>query len=511
METQRQPSTTNSRTPARKQISYEAMMYGKVPPQAKDLEEAILGAIMLEPGAYDIATELLRPECFYVDANVRIFGAMQSLQQKNQPIDVLTVVEELRSRDELEIVGGPYYVTKLTNSVVSSANIETHSRIIMQKFIKRELIRIGGSMVMKGYDDSVDVFNLLESTESDVYGISMTTMHKDFITLNAGMMEVVKDMEKHKDLESSLTGVPTGYFELDRLTNGWQPSDLVILAARPGVGKTAFALNLARNAATIPSPITGKVTPTAIFSLEMSARQLVQRILAAESETYLTRIKTGRMEEGQMKRLYSKGIHKLTNVPIFIDDTAGLSIYELRAKCRRLKNKHGVGMIIIDYLQLMSGDSNKSENREREISKISRELKKLAKDLDVPIIALSQLSREVEKRGKGQKVPQLSDLRESGAIEQDADMVAFVYRPPEDEVKEDAELRNKGMIKIAKHRHGELDEVVLAFHGEIQKWFELEDAKRYVAGLGSSFIPVPTESAKPVYGPNKITDDDLPF
>lgn len=460
------------------------MMFGKVPPQAKELEEAVLGAVMLEKNAFDVIVEILKPECFYVEAHQRIFRAMQGLQQKNSPIDLLTVVEELRFREELDLVGGPFYITKLTNSVVSSAHIEIHARIILQKFIQRELIKISGEIINDAYEDSTDVFDLLDMAESKLFEITNNHLKRDYASIDSVLVKTIKRIEDLRTRQDEITGVPSGFPSLDKLTYGWQDSDLIILAARPSVGKTAFALNLARNAAMHPT----KPSAVAFFSLEMSASQLVQRILSAESEIKLEQISRGRMEDYEMQQLYTKGINKLTSAPIHIDDTAALNIFELRAKCRRLKNKHNIGLIIIDYLQLMSGaGENRNANREQEISRISRDLKGLAKELHVPIIALSQLSREVEKRKDGNKVPQLSDLRESGAIEQDADMVMFLYRPEYHDIttNEHGES-NKGdtEVKIAKHRNGQLDTVKLTALLHIQKFIERVDTD-YGPGLRS--------------------------
>lgn len=448
------------------------MIYGKVPPQAKDLEEAVLGAAMLEKGAFDTVIEILKPECFYVDAHQRIFKAMQSLANKSQPIDILTVVEELRSREELDLVGGPYYVTKLTNAVVSSANIEAHSRIILQKFIQRELIRISGEIISDAYEDSTDVFDLLDQAESKIYEVTSTHLRNAYETIDSVLVKTIQRIEDLRHKNEDISGVPSGFVSLDRVTYGFQSTDLVILAARPSVGKTAFALNLARNAALHPT----KPTPVAFFSLEMSAGQLVQRILSAESEIWLEKISRGKMEEHEMKQLYARGIQKLSQAPLFIDDTPALNIFELRAKCRRLKNANNIGMIIIDYLQLMSGTGeNRNGNREQEISTISRSLKGLAKELQVPIIALSQLSREVEKRKEGNKMPQLSDLRESGAIEQDADMVMFLYRPEYYDITQDEmgdNNRGETHVRIAKHRNGSLETIKLRALLHIQKFIE---------------------------------------
>ncbi|MEO8859861.1 MAG: replicative DNA helicase [Ginsengibacter sp.] len=467
------------------------MMFGKVPPQAKDLEEAVLGAIMLEKNAFDVVIEILKPECFYVEANQRIFRAMQGLQQKNSPIDLLTVVEELKFREELDLTGGPFYVTKLTNSVVSSANIEAHARIVLQKFIQRELIRISGEIIGDAYEDSTDVFDLLDDAETKLFEITNNHLRKDYASIDTVLVKTIQRIEDLRTRQDEITGVPTGFNLLDHITYGWQPSDLIVLAARPSVGKTAFALNLARNAALHPT----KPTTVGFFSLEMSAGQLVQRILSAESEIWLEKIARGRLEEHEMKQLYKKGIERLASAPIHIDDSAALNIFELRAKCRRLKNKHNVGLIIIDYLQLMSGSSeNRNSNREQEISRISRDLKGLAKELQIPIIALSQLSREVEKRKEGNKMPQLSDLRESGAIEQDADMVMFLYRPEYyDITSNELGESNKGEthVRIAKHRNGQLETIKLKALLHIQKFVE-DDGDDFNKALpqGGSWKPV---------------------
>jgi replicative DNA helicase len=471
-------------------IDLTTMVYGKVPPQAKDLEEAVLGAIMLEKGAFDAVVEILKPECFYVDAHQRIFRAMQGLANKSQPIDILTVVEELRSREELDMVGGPYYVTKLTNSVVSSANIEAHSRIILQKFIQRELIRISGEIISDAYEDSTDVFDLLDQAESKIYEVTSTHLRNNYESIDSVLVKTIQRIEDLRHKNEDISGVPSGFPSLDKVTYGWQPTDLIILAARPAVGKTAFALNLARSAALHPT----KATPVALFSLEMSAGQLVQRILSAESEIHLEKISRGKMEEHEMKQLYAKGIQKLAQAPIYIDDTAALNIFELRAKCRRLKNANNIGLIIIDYLQLMSGTGeNRNSNREQEISNISRSLKGLAKELQVPIIALSQLSREVEKRKDGNKMPQLSDLRESGAIEQDADMVMFLYRPEYYDITQDEmgdNNRGETHVRIAKHRNGSLETIKLRALLHIQKFVEDMGGGDFGPGLPSNFKPV---------------------
>jgi replicative DNA helicase len=465
-------------------VDLSTMVYGKVPPQAKELEEAVLGAIMLEKSAFDTVSEIIKPECFYVDAHKFIFEAMQSLQQKSVPIDILTVVEELKSQEKLDIVGGPYFVTKLTNSVVSTANIDAHARIVLQKFIQRELIRISGEIIGDAYEDSTDVFDLLDHSETLMFNITNNYLKKNFEDIGNVMVKTINRIDELRTKTEEISGVPSGFASIDRITYGWQPTDLIILAARPSVGKTAFALNLARNAALHPTKPIG----VGFFSLEMSAAQLVQRILSAESEIAMEKISRGKLEDHEYQQLHSKGIKKLESAPIYIDDTAALNIFEFRAKARRLVNKHHVGVIIIDYLQLMSGSNDKGGNREQEISNISRNLKALAKELSVPIIALSQLSRAVETR-KESKMPQLSDLRESGAIEQDADMVMFIYRPEyyENMSNEHGESTiGETHIRIAKHRNGSLETIKLRAKLAIQKFEEWDDD----SSAGSSWRPI---------------------
>ncbi|WP_207492213.1 replicative DNA helicase [Aridibaculum aurantiacum] len=474
----------NRRKPS---LDLSTMVYGKVPPQAKELEEAVLGAIMLEKSAFDTVVEILKPECFYVDAHQRIFRTFQSLAQKSLPIDILTVVEELKMREELDMVGGPYAVTKLTNMVVSTANIEAHARIVLQKFIQRELIRISGEIIGDAYEDSTDVFDLLDESESKMFNITNNYLKKNFDDIGSVLVKTIQRIDELRNKTDEISGVPTGFPSMDKVTYGWQATDLIILAARPAVGKTAFALNLLRSAALHPE----KPTPVAFFSLEMSSAQLVARILSAESGIMLEKISRGKLEDYEMQQLYTKGVTKLSDAPIYIDDTAGLNIFEFRAKARRLVNKHKVGLIIIDYLQLMSGSGDgKQTNREQEISRISRDLKGLAKELSVPIIALSQLSRAVETR-KESKMPQLSDLRESGAIEQDADMVMFLYRPEYYEINTNEmgeSNRGETHVRIAKHRNGSLETIKLRALLHIQKFVE-EESDDFGTGGGGGFNP----------------------
>jgi replicative DNA helicase len=469
-------------------MDLSTMVYGKLPPQARELEEAVLGAIMLEKSAFDSLVDTnLKPECFYVEAHQTIFSAMQDMQQRGIPIDILTVVEELKRKEQLDAVGGPYYVTKLTNTVVSTAHIDAHARIILQKFIQRELIRISGEIIGDAYEDSTDVFDLLDDSETKMFNITNNYLKKNFEDIGNVLAKTINRIDDLRTRTEDISGVPSGFSHLDRITYGWQPTDLIILAARPAVGKTAFALNLARNAALNPIKPVG----VGFFSLEMSAGQLVQRILSAESEIMLEKISRGKLEEYEYQQLHAKGIKKLETAPLYIDDTAALNIFEFRAKARRLVNKHNVGLIIIDYLQLMTGsDSNKNGNREQEISTISRNLKALAKELNVPIIALSQLSRAVETR-KESKMPQLSDLRESGAIEQDADMVMFIYRPEYYEIganEQGESTKGETHIRVAKHRNGSLDTVKLRATLEIQKFHDWEDDNSF--GGGGNWKPI---------------------
>ncbi|MFP5041926.1 replicative DNA helicase [Parasediminibacterium sp. JCM 36343] len=494
-------SLNKDRKRRKSNIDISTMSFGKVPPQARELEEAVLGAIMLEKGAFDVVSEILKPECFYVEAHEHIFRCMMSLEQKSQPIDILTVVEELRFKELLEAVGGPYFVTKLTNAVVSTANIDAHARIVLQKFIQRELIKISGEIIGDAYEDSTDVFELLNTTEEKIFNVTKNFLKQDYKEMGTALAQAVMRIDDLRTKTEDISGVPSGFPTLDRITFGWQPTDLIILAARPSVGKTAFALNLARNAALNAT----KPTPIGFFSLEMSAAQLVQRILSAESEIPLEKISRGKMEDYEYQQLHTKGIKKLETAPIYIDDTAALNIFEFRAKARRLVNKHKVGLIIIDYLQLMSGSGEKNSNREQEISTISRNLKALAKELSIPIIALSQLSRAVETR-KESKMPQLSDLRESGAIEQDADMVMFIYRPEYYEVNSNEHgesTKGETHIRIAKHRNGSLENIRLQALLHIQKFEEIEDSNNKFGGGGSggNFKPItPSGPLSPLGG-----------
>ncbi|WP_207531656.1 replicative DNA helicase [Desertivirga arenae] len=446
---------------------------GKLPPQAIDLEEAVLGALMLEKDALSAVIDILKPEVFYKDSHQKIFAAIHALFQKSSPIDILTVTSQLRNQGELELIGGAYYITELTNRVVSAANIEYHARIISQKYIQRELIRISSEIITNAYEDTTDIFDLLDHAEKNLFDIAQNNLRRDSRKMDDIVRESLEALEKLRDKTDGLTGIPSGFTGLDRVTSGWQPSDLVIIAARPAMGKTAFVLSCARNAAVQ----FGK--PVVVFSLEMSSVQLVNRLISGEAEIEQEKLRKGNLAEWEWQQLHSK-IGNLTEAPLFIDDTPALNIFEFRAKCRRLKAQYDIQLIIIDYLQLMHGkaEGKGGGNREQEIGSISRALKSVAKELNVAVLALSQLSRAVESRPGASKKPMLSDLRESGSIEQDADMVLFLFRPEYYGLTEDEEGRptaGVGEVIIAKHRHGETGTVPLRFIGKYVKFADLEE------------------------------------
>jgi replicative DNA helicase len=440
-----------------------------VPPQAVDLEETVLGAIMLEREAYHEISSLINENSFYDERNQKVYKAIKSLFSASHPVDILTVTTEMRKQGTLESVGGPFYVTNLTSRVASGANIEYHAGIIQQRFLERETLRLTNDTAKAIYDQSFDIFDLQDTLVSSIQKLTESS---------AGQISPLNDVIAKRmvhyetNTENGLTGISTGFNSIDFLTSGWQDSNLTILAARPGMGKTALMLNFARNAAVI-----GKV-PVAIFSLEMSKEQLTDRMISAETRIPLERLMNRHLESYHFMTMHSS-IGRLFDSHIFIDDTASLSIQAFRSKCARLKRNNHIGMIVVDYLQLMKGESEYKNNREQEISSISRGLKSVAKDLNVPIIALSQLSRKVEERAGASKRPMLSDLRESGSIEQDADQVVFLFRPEYYGITEDAEGRSlTGVAEVifAKNRNGSLDTIPLRFNGSIMEFSELEDA-----------------------------------
>lgn len=484
---------------------------GKMPPQAVEMEEAVLGALMLEKDAQIAVIDLLKPETFYKDVNSRIFSAIQTLSQESNPIDIMTVTKQLMKTGELEIVGGAYYITQLTNRVASAANAEFHARVVIQEFIKREMIRVCSLGIKESYEEGIDVFDLIENIERGIYEVASGNIKKDFANMSTLLKLAIEQVEKARKSENGLSGIPTGLTALDRLTSGWQKSDLVIIAARPAMGKTALVLTMARNAAVDFGH------PVAVFSLEMSSLQLTTRLMSSESELPSEKLKKGTLEEYEFSQLNDK-IKKLAEAPIYIDDTAGLSIFELRAKSRRLKEKKGIELIIVDYLQLMTGGGqNKNGNREQEISFISRSLKGLAKELDVPVIALSQLSRAVETRG-GDKRPVLSDLRESGAIEQDADMVMFIHRPeyyhPDATTDKDGnDIRGVAELIVAKHRNGPVDSVKTKYVAHLTKFMDLDDMGS-IGDYSNSTLKPNTDFNKQIHGQNwdkNDIEDGAPF
>ena len=444
---------------------------GKVPPQAIELEEAVLGALMLEKDALTAVIDILKVESFYKEAHKVIFQAILDLFTESQPIDLLTVTTQLRKNGALEVAGGVFYITELTSKVASAANIEYHARIITEQSIKRELIRISSTIQKDAFEDTTDVFELLDAMEQSLFEISEKNIRKNYATMSSIMRDAISELEIRKNQKDGLTGVPSGFTALDRVTSGWQKSDLIVIAARPAMGKTAFVLSVLRNAAVDHN------RPVAIFSLEMSSVQLVNRLISSEAELDSDKIRKGTLADHEWAQLVHKTA-KLSKAPLFVDDTPALSILELRAKCRKLKAQHDIQMVVVDYLQLMSGDSKGGfgGNREQEIASISRALKKIAKELSIPVIALSQLSRAVETRG-GDKRPQLSDLRESGAIEQDADMVMFLYRPEYYGITEDeggASTAGVGEVIIAKNRNGSLENIKLRFIGRYTKFTDFD-------------------------------------
>ena len=446
---------------------------GKIPPQALDLEEAVLGAMLIDEKGVNEVIDILSPEVFYKKSHQLIFESIQRLFRESEPIDLLTVSADLKKNKNFEIVGGDFYLIGLSQKVSSSAHIEYHSRIIQQKFIQRKLITISNEIISKSYNESTDVMDLLDEAESKLYDIAQNNIKGSSETAQNLVIQAKNRIEEIGNREGSLSGISTGFEKLDRLTSGWQPSDLIIVAARPGMGKTALALSMARNISV------QKKIPVAFFSLEMSSVQLITRLISAETGLSSDKLRTGKLAQHEWQQLNVK-VSDLESAPLYIDDSAALTIFELRAKARRLASAHDIKLIVIDYLQLMNlGSSNKAGNREQEISTISRNLKALAKELNIPVIALSQLSRAVETRG-GTKRPILSDLRESGAIEQDADIVSFLYRPEyygitewDDDMKTPSE--GQGEFIVAKHRNGALDSIKLKFVANLGKFEDIDN------------------------------------
>ncbi|HNQ68682.1 MAG TPA: replicative DNA helicase [Bacteroidales bacterium] len=445
-------------------------LFGKMPPQANELEKAVLGALLIQNDAVFSIISILKPESFYEPAHQEIYRSIINLGTNHKPVDIITVAHELKSRDQLDIIGGEVYLADLTNRVATASHLEFHARLVHQKFIQRELIKSAAEIQRRSYDDSEDVEELINFAESEIFNLSEGNINNETVQINIVLDKALNAIEEASKNKNKLLGVPSGFSKIDRLTAGWQPSDLIIIAARPSMGKTAFVLSMARNMAV------DHERPVAIFSLEMSSMQLVTRLISAESEIKGEKIKIGDLKEFEWQQLESK-VKSLEAAPIFIDDTPAISVFELRAKCRRLVRNNNIQAIIIDYLQLMTTGTDMKGNREQEVSTISRSLKAIAKELNLPVIALSQLNRSVESRS-GDKKPQLSDLRESGAIEQDADMVLFIHRPEYYGITNDSDgksLINLAEIIIAKHRNGATDSCWLKFRKEFAKFVDIHD------------------------------------
>lgn len=472
-------SDSRQRRNAQKQQLYD--YGGRQLPQDKDLEEAVLGALMLEKDAYTVVCDILKAESFYEPANRKIYEAIQSLGAAQQPIDMLTVTEQLRLNGTLDEVGGPIFVSELTSRVASGAHVDYHARIVAQKYLARELITFASEIERKAFDESNDVDDLMQEAEGRLFEISQRNVKKDVTQIDPVIGQAIEQIQAAANRSSGLSGLETGYHELDKLTSGWQNSDLIIIAARPAMGKTAFVLSMAKNMSVNYN------TPVAIFSLEMSNLQLVNRLVSNVCELPSEKIKSGQLTPMEWDQLMARVKH-LYGAPMFIDDTPSLSIFELRTKARRLVREHNVRILIIDYLQLMNASGMKFGSREQEVSMISRSLKQLAKELNIPIIALSQLNRSVESRGEGKdgKRPQLSDLRESGAIEQDADIVCFIHRPEyylrSGTDAEGNDIRGMAEFIVAKHRSGSVADVQLRFRAEFAR-FENWDGGDVPVGL----------------------------
>ena len=477
--------------------------YGHLQPQATDIERAVLGALMIDKDAFSVVSEILHPETFYENRHQSIYAAIQTLSMNEKPVDIMTVVEQLKHDEKLADVGGPAYIVELSSHVASSANIEYHARILAQKYMARQLISFTSVIQTKAFDESQDVDELMQEAEGSLFELSQKNMRQDYTQIGPVLTQAIKILQQAAGNTNGLTGITTGYTDLDDKTSGWQKSDLVIIAGRPAMGKTAFALSLAKNIA-VDAGI-----PVAFFSLEMSNVQLVNRLISNVSEVPGKKILNGQLDEEEWKRL-DRNIRRLENAPMYIDDTPGMSIFEMRTKARRLVREKGVQIIMIDYLQLMNANGARFGSRQEEVSTISRSLKGLAKELDIPILALSQLNRSVESRETPEgKRPQLSDLRESGAIEQDADMVLFVHRPEYYRIYQDEkgnDLHGMAQIIIAKHRKGATGDVLLNFRGEFTRFQNPTDNMmapsdgdgEYIGSRMNNDVPLPPPPEGPM-------------
>lgn len=475
--------------------------FGHLQPQALDIEKVVLGALMIDSDAFTVVSEMIRPETFYDPRHQKIYGAIQALNLHEKPVDIMTVAEELKRSGELEEVGGPAYIVELSSHVASSAHIEYHGRILAQKFLARQLIQFASMIETEAFDETIDVDELMQRAEGSLFELSQKNMAQEYTQIDPIVKQAHELLLKaaHNQESGGLTGISTGFTQLDKITAGWQPSDLVIIAGRPAMGKTSFALSLAKNIA-----IDSRV-PVAFFSLEMNNVQLVNRLLSNVCSISGSKILSGQLDPSDWER-FDNNIRKMEGAPIYVDDTPGLSVFELRTKARRLVREHGIKVLMVDYLQLMNANGMRFSSRQEEVSTISRSLKGLAKELNIPVLALSQLNRTVEQRdGIEGKRPQLSDLRESGAIEQDADLVLFVHRPEYYRIFQDEkgnDLHGKAQIIIAKHRKGATDDVLLSFRGEYTRFANPDE---------DSFIPagLPNDFGGEIIG-SKMNDDPLP-
>ncbi len=445
------------------------LQHGRIPPQAIDFEEAVLGAILIDHAAINQVIDVLNPQSFYKKQHQVIFKVIKELFSKNQPIDLLTVTHELRSKSLLGDSGGEVYLVQLSQRVSSSAHSEFHARIIVQKHLQRKMIQVASKMINRAFDETTDVFELLDESERELFEVAHGNIVKNYESADQLIREVIHRMEEISKKEG-LSGIPSGFTKIDRVTAGWQPSDLIILAARTSMGKTAFVLSMTRNI------VVDHKIPVVIFSLEMSSVQLITRLISSETGLSSQKLKKGDLNDHEWQQLLTK-VKSLEKAPLYIDDTPALSVFELRAKCRRLLAQHQVKLIIVDYLQLMTigGQRESNRTREQEVGQISRSLKNIAKELQVPVIAVSQLSRAVETRG-GTKRPLLSDLRESGAIEQDADIVSFIYRPEYYDLfewEDGSPCQGQAEFMISKHRNGSLENVKLRFYKGLAKFSDL--------------------------------------
>jgi replicative DNA helicase len=482
---------------------------GRVPPQAVEVEKSVLGSMLIEHEAATIALQMLQVDDFYTPSHQHIYEVIRDLYERDNPLDLLTVENELRDRSLLDTCGGTGYLSELTRSVSSAANIDYHAQIIAEKATKRNLILNCTDIIQEAYDSTSDPYDLLDHAQQRVFDLANTQKRAQAQAIGDVLKDTLSHLEDIRGRPSGITGVPTG-LEIDQLTSGWQKGDMVIIAARPSMGKTAFVLTATRNAALHQDP--EMQTKVAFFSLEMSAQSLVQRLLTMEARINAQTARTGRLSDDEFKRLIDAAGRLFTS-NIFIDDTPGLSILELRTKCRRLKSEQDIGLVVVDYLQLMTSNTRDHGNREQEIAAISRGLKALAKDIDVPVIALSQLSRAVETRG-GDKRPQLSDLRESGSIEQDADLVCFLYRPEYYGIKTTPEGQSTtGLAEliVGKQRNGPVGIRELYFVKDYARFENLTQASPDPFDEGGMMEPENDAPNSIGNNPNAGNEEEAPF